>query len=80
MKKDPPQTDFYGRSGLEIRVCVRTYRLFFVADTEDILIRHWTQKDVQDVERRSQERITAQRKWLDRFEETRKVEPEKVQD
>jgi len=71
--KEPPQVDFYGRSGLEIRVCVRTYRLFFVADTEDVLIRHWTQKDIEDVERRSLQRIAASRKWLGRFEQTGEV-------
>jgi len=73
VNKEPPQTDFYARSGLEIRVCVRTYRLFFVADTEDILIRNWVQKDVEDVEQRTQQRITAARKWLTSFDQTGKV-------
>ncbi|KLO14002.1 hypothetical protein SCHPADRAFT_851670 [Schizopora paradoxa] len=76
VNKDPLEAGFYGRSGLEIRVCVRTYRLFFVADTEDVLIRHWTQKDIEDVERRSQQRMKAARKWLDRFEESGKVKVE----
>jgi paired amphipathic helix protein Sin3a len=31
--------DFYARGGLEIKVCVRTYRLFYVSRTEDVLWR-----------------------------------------
>ncbi|KAH8992694.1 hypothetical protein EDB92DRAFT_541726 [Lactarius akahatsu] len=30
---------FYARGGLEIKVCVRTYRLFYVSRTEDVLWR-----------------------------------------
>ncbi|EPQ53755.1 hypothetical protein GLOTRDRAFT_139874 [Gloeophyllum trabeum ATCC 11539] len=34
------------RGGLEIKVCVRTYRLFFVSHTEDVLFRTKTQEEL----------------------------------
>ena len=34
-----PGQQFYTRGGLEIKVCVRTYRLFYVSRTEDVLWR-----------------------------------------
>jgi paired amphipathic helix protein Sin3a len=35
----PPLPPLIARGGLEIKICVRTYRPFFVTHTEDILFR-----------------------------------------
>lgn len=40
MPKPKPSTippNYYGTSGLEIRVCTRTYRIFYVPDTAEYL-------------------------------------------
>ena len=38
--------DIVARGGLQIKVCVRTYRLFFVSHSEDIMVRLSSSKDV----------------------------------
>ncbi|KAF8893642.1 hypothetical protein CPB85DRAFT_1230305 [Mucidula mucida] len=50
--------------GLEIKVCVRTYRLFFVQDTEDYL---WKIRDKEETERSDRnlrKRNLLRKKWL----------------
>jgi paired amphipathic helix protein Sin3a len=59
--------DFYARGGLEIKVCVRTYRLFYVSRTEDVL---WRIPSVAEQER-ANARLVARNadrvRWLDKF-------------
>ena len=73
VQKDPPLNDFDGRSGLEIRVCVRTYRLFFVSDTEDILAQNISADEIAKATARAQKRLEKGRRWLERFEKTGKI-------
>ncbi len=68
--KAPPgadNQDFYARGGLEIKVCVRTYRLFYVSRTEDVL---WRVRPAAERERaaaRLAARDTGRTRWLENF-------------
>ncbi|THH08411.1 hypothetical protein EW145_g2724 [Phellinidium pouzarii] len=57
IKKIPLSDDFVSQSGLEIKVCVRTYRMFFVSQTEDFLFREWSSRDLKEVIDRSKSRV-----------------------
>ncbi|KAH8116164.1 hypothetical protein DFH11DRAFT_1832383 [Phellopilus nigrolimitatus] len=67
VKKNPPSSAFVSRSGLEIKVCVRTYRMFFVSQTEDFLWREWSPQELKEVAKRSKARVARSRLWLERF-------------
>jgi len=61
------QQDFYARGGLEIKVCVRTYRLFYVSRTEDVL---WRTPSIAETERanaRLAAKDEARMRWLENF-------------
>ena len=68
VKKAPIALPSHGHSGLEIKICVRTYRMFFVSETEDTFYRAWNSKDIEDTERRSTLRISKSRDWMTRFD------------
>ncbi|KAI0062716.1 hypothetical protein BV25DRAFT_1803353 [Artomyces pyxidatus] len=55
------------RGGLEIKVCVRTYRLFFVSHTEEILWRKIRPGEQERAEAILQSRNAQRRQWLDKF-------------
>ncbi|PWN54288.1 hypothetical protein IE53DRAFT_383137, partial [Violaceomyces palustris] len=69
LENDPPGTSYVTRSGLEIRVCIRTYRLFFVHDTEDVFIRLRDPTEVEEYEKKAEEankrRKSKWSKWLE---------------
>ncbi|KAI9444070.1 hypothetical protein H4582DRAFT_2109296 [Lactarius indigo] len=50
---------FYARGGLEIKVCVRTYRLFYVSRTEDVL---WRVQAAAERERAAA-RLSCEGRW-----------------
>lgn len=55
--------DVLARGALEIRVCVRTYRLFYVPHTEDFLL-HVSSKDEKATMRKRKEKLRGrQRAW-----------------
>ncbi|PPQ82593.1 hypothetical protein CVT25_007107 [Psilocybe cyanescens] len=57
--------DASSQDGLEIKVCLRTYRLFYVSHTEDIM---WKYRNKEEMERNSKQlaaRNLMRRKWLD---------------
>ncbi|KAF8323928.1 hypothetical protein DL93DRAFT_2070048 [Clavulina sp. PMI_390] len=61
---------YISRAGLQIKICIRTYRLFFVSGTEDFYWRTQTSTSKEEVaknatDRRVERRATFQR-WLDR--------------
>ena len=62
--KNPIDNKLCTRSGLEIKVCVRTYRMFFVSNTEDFLWREWTSTDAETVDRRLKSAISANKECL----------------
>ncbi|KAL5498737.1 hypothetical protein ACEPAH_2092 [Sanghuangporus vaninii] len=68
--KEHPLTDpSMSRSGLEIKVCVRTYRMFFVSDTQDFLWRAWDTQEAEETAKRSSLRSARSQRWLKRFDE-----------
>ncbi|GJE93673.1 histone deacetylase complex, regulatory component SIN3 [Phanerochaete sordida] len=63
-----------GDDALAIRVCTRTYRLFYVAGTEDLLWRPRSADEVAEAARRLQAHNTRKRAWLEKFT-TKKEQP-----
>ena len=59
--------DFYARGGLEIKVCVRTYRLFYVSRTEDVLWRVPSSAESERASARLTERDAARTGWLEKY-------------
>jgi len=59
--------DFYARGGLEIKVCVRTYRLFYVSRTEDVLWRVQPAPERERAAGRVVERDAGRTRWLEKF-------------
>ena len=57
--------DFYARGGLEIKVCVRTYRLFYVSRTEDVLWRVPSSSESERASARLAARDAARTGWLE---------------
>jgi len=55
-------------SGLEIRVCVLTYRLFYVSNTEDFLWRIPDPQEVRDASAKLDVRTAERRKWIARHD------------
>lgn len=56
------------RGGLEIKVCVRTYRFFYVSNTEDYMWRLTEQPEVKKAQQKLQARNILRRKWMDDME------------
>ncbi|KAF9525755.1 hypothetical protein CPB83DRAFT_859047 [Crepidotus variabilis] len=66
--KDAPP-DVSSQDGLEIKVCVRTYRLFYVSHTEDFM---WKSRSKDEMERASRPLKSRNRKrkaWIDDMQE-----------
>jgi paired amphipathic helix protein Sin3a len=59
------EQDFYARGGLEIKVCVRTYRLFYVSRTEDVLWRVPSSAESERASARLAERDVGRTRWLE---------------
>ena len=69
---------FTGMSALEIRICTRTYRIFYVPDTSDALhVRNKT-GDVEKAREAFGLRKEKQRAWLESYAEGKGVLGEKV--
>jgi paired amphipathic helix protein Sin3a len=67
LTKGPEQQHFYTRGGLEIKVCVRTYRLFYVSRTEDVLWRTPSPPECEGARAGAAKRDAARTRWLERF-------------
>ncbi|KAH7918661.1 hypothetical protein BV22DRAFT_1076029 [Leucogyrophana mollusca] len=64
--KPPTPPEVLARGALEIRVCVRTYRLFYVSGTEDFL---WRTSPAEDVPRaRLDAKAGERRRWVEKVE------------
>jgi len=59
--------DVYARGGLEIKVCVRTYRLFYVSRTEDVLWRIPSSAENERAKARLVVREATRARWLEKF-------------
>ncbi|KAI0674609.1 hypothetical protein C8Q78DRAFT_1015738 [Trametes maxima] len=69
--------EILARAGLQIRVCVRTYRLFFVSHSEDIMFRLSSARERADARKLVEKRNVKRSKWLEEYA-SRKIadEPE----
>ncbi|KAK0215615.1 histone deacetylase complex, SIN3 component [Armillaria fumosa] len=68
----PTEPNIKTSDGLKIKVCVRTYRLFFVSDSEDYLWKIRQQEDVQKATENLRARNILRKKWV---ESSSKPEP-----
>ncbi|KAH9887270.1 hypothetical protein C8Q73DRAFT_713400 [Cubamyces lactineus] len=59
--------DILARGGIQIKVCVRTYRLFFVPDSEDVMFRLSTARERADARELVEKRNAQRRAWLERY-------------
>ncbi|KAF9041264.1 hypothetical protein BJ165DRAFT_1349868 [Panaeolus papilionaceus] len=57
--------DTASQDGLEIKVCLRTYRLFYVSRTEDFMWRYRTKDEVDSISKQLKARNELRRKWLE---------------
>lgn len=64
----PPTPAVISRSGLEIKVCMRTYRLFFVSHTEDSICWRNLKGNLQKWKGNSELRTRRRRKWIEAFD------------
>ncbi|EPQ28644.1 uncharacterized protein PFL1_03947 [Pseudozyma flocculosa PF-1] len=70
LENDAAGTRYITRSGLEIRVCIRTYKLFFVHDSEDTFVRLRPESEVDEIDGKAGEvktkRVRRFSRWLER--------------
>ncbi|TFK41677.1 histone deacetylase complex, SIN3 component [Crucibulum laeve] len=64
VRETPP--DVTSKDGLEIKVCVRTYRLFFVSKTEDFLWRYRSKEEVDKHATRLKAKNELRRTWAEK--------------
>jgi paired amphipathic helix protein Sin3a len=62
-----PDDNVDGEDELAIRICTRTYRLFYVAHTEDILSRRCSLTKVTEAFHRLEADNARKRAWLEKF-------------
>jgi paired amphipathic helix protein Sin3a len=58
------QPDVSSQDGLEIKVCLRTYRLFYVPRTEDFMWRYRYKEEMEKNSKQLALRNDLRRKWL----------------
>ena len=58
----PP--DVSSQDGLEIKVCVRTYRLFYVSYTEDFMWKYRSKEEMEKNSHSLSKRNALRREWL----------------
>ena len=66
------QPDVASRSNLEIKVCVRTYRFFYVTNTEDFLWKYRSKAEMESSFKRLKKMNELRQEW------TKKIEQEPV--
>ena len=78
VKTSAPASPIYGDSALEIKICVRTYRMFFVAGTADFMWRPYSKTEIESSDRAFKKRVAACEKWTEKFDkDTTVVEQER---
>ncbi|KAJ8517134.1 hypothetical protein ONZ45_g5671 [Pleurotus djamor] len=63
--QDSAPLDAHALGGLQIKVCTRTYRLFFVANTEDVLVRTRTKADIASMLPRLESGSKRRQSWME---------------
>ncbi|KAI0336648.1 hypothetical protein GY45DRAFT_1332746 [Cubamyces sp. BRFM 1775] len=75
--------DILARGGIQIKVCVRTYRLFFVPESEDVMFRLSTAQERASARELIEKRNVKRRAWLEQYTArsiANDAEPEKAED
>ncbi|KAF8880058.1 histone deacetylase complex, SIN3 component [Infundibulicybe gibba] len=67
VREVPPEV--YTQDGLEIKVCVRTYRLFFVSHTEDFLWKELRREELAKASEKLKARNLLRTQWLAKSKE-----------
>lgn len=60
------QPDVVTQDGQEIKVCVRTYRLFYVPETEDFLWKFRSKEEMEEAAANLKKRNALREKWMDK--------------
>lgn len=60
-------TDIHSGGSLALRVCVRTYKLFYVSNTEDYIWRSVPQDRLHRAQQSLKAQDRRQREWLEKF-------------
>jgi len=53
------------RGGLEIKLCIQTYRLFYVSATEDILWRMFSKEELENAASKLKTGNDMRKKWIE---------------
>lgn len=63
------QPDVSSRSTLEIKICVRTYRFFYVTNTEDFLWKYRGKDEMESSFKRLKKSDERRREWMEKLEQ-----------
>lgn len=58
--------DVSSQDGLEIKVCVRTYRLFYVSQSEDFIWKYRSREEAAGNSQQLHRQNELRRKWIDK--------------
>jgi len=73
LPKSLPEPDVIGCDALEIKICVRTYRLFYVSHTEDYLCAMKNKEDCAAILPALEKRQLARKLWIERVEQQQEI-------
>lgn len=74
------QPDAATQEGQEIKVCVRTYRLFFVSEKEDFLWKFRSKEEMEEAAANLMKRNVLRKQWLEKSRTIPVVVPKPVTD
>lgn len=63
----------HARGALEMRVCVRTYKIFYVSGTEEFVGRSYTKQEVKDGRKRWHKNRKDREEWMEKWLKREKV-------
>jgi hypothetical protein len=64
---DSVSADVLARGGLAMKVCVRTYRLFFVPGSEDVLMREPSVEEIIAAQKGAQVATEKRARWMEKM-------------
>jgi histone deacetylase complex regulatory component SIN3 len=67
----PPPSAFIAESGLEMKVCIGSFKLFFVPETADYYLNRKTVADEEKAKARGVERRKANKEKMDKWVESK---------
>lgn len=64
------QPDVSSQDSLEIKICVRTYRSFYVTNSEDFLWKYRSKQEMESCFSRLKKREAARKEWIERQQQS----------